>query len=520
MTKEIDPLSTPSLSYWTASVKPAGYQPLGDDIKVDVAIVGGGLVGTTAAYLLKRENLTVAVIEANQIGGGTSGHTTAKITSQHGLFYSKLMARFGLEKARQYAEANEGAITFLEEVIDWENIDCDFSRQPAYIYTQQEQYVKQIEDEVNAAAGLGLKAHYLEEIPLPFEVKAAQRFDNQAQFHPGKFLSALAAGIPGGGSHIFEQTRAVEFLEGTPFTVIAANGFKVIAEKVIIASHFPAYDGGGYYFTRIIPDRSYALAVTAQEKFPGGMYITAGSPTRSLRSTPYGDGDGELIIVVGEHHRTGHGPPTAEYHRNLAQFAEQTFTVTGIPFRWSAQDYTTLDEIPYVGRLSPKNDNVYVATGFRKWGITNGTAAAILLKDLIVHGESLWEPLYDPARFKIDDPSLEESVSRHLAEARQKAESGRPENISQETGALEPAPGKAVKAAGKEGAIGIYKDSEGRVHAKDITCTHMGCELTWNEAELSWDCPCHGSRFTYEGEVIEGPAFESLPAGSIEQATE
>ncbi len=265
-----------------------------------------------------------------------------------------------------------------------------------------------------------------------------------------------------------------------------------------------AYWQASYFF--FPEERSYALAATAQEKFPGGIYISAESPGRSLRSTPY-NGD-ELIIVAGEHHKTGQGPPTDSHYRNLAQFAEQTFTVTGMPFRRSTQDYTTLDEVPYVGRLTPKSANVYVATGFRKWGMTNSSAAAIVLKDLIVHGESPWETVYDPARFEAD-PMIKKFVTTNIDVAIHLV-AGELKSAPREA---ELAPGEAGVVAGEEGTVGLYKDQKDRVHAVDITCPHMGCELAWNAAELSWDCPCHGSRFTYEGDIIEGSALKSLRAG-------
>lgn len=493
----------PPQPYWIASTETTNYPALEEDLRIDVALVGGGLAGITAAYLLKQSNLTVAVIEADRIGRGTSGHTTAKVTSQHSLIYDKLIKNLGLEKARQYAEANEYAITFIEEMINKNKINCDFSRQSAYIYTREEQYVKQIEDEVRAATSLGIKAQFLEQTPLPFEVKAAERFDNQAQFHPRKYLLALAAKIPGGGSHIFERTRAVDFREGAPFTIITAEGHKVIAAKVIVASHFPAYGGGGYYYARMYPERAYAVAITANETFPDGVYISAEKPSRSLRSTPYNGS--ELIIVTGENHRTGQGPPTGVHYLNLAQFAEQNFTVTGMPFRWSAQDYTTLDQVPYAGHLDPGLPNVYVATGFRKWGMTNATASSILLRDLIVYGESPWKDVYDPARFK-PDPLLKHSAKTAAGPIKDAPEAAvKLGNIPREK---ELSPGEAVVV--EEGGTGLYKDDEGRVHEVELICTHMGCKPVWNEAERSWDCPCHGSRFTYEGDIIEGPALKSL----------
>ena len=502
MTGTIDFIAPPQ-SYWLASTVSTEHPALDRDITVDIAIIGGGLVGITAAYLLKQENLTVAVLEADRIGQGTTGRTTAKITSQHSLIYSKLIKDFGLEKARQYAEANEQAVTFIKNLVNSNQIDCDFSPQSAYVYTREDRYITMIEEEVSAAASLGIKAHYQEQSALPFEIKAAERFDNQGQFHPRKYLVALAKDIPGGGSHIFEKTRAVDFQEGRPFTITTDGGHRVTAENVVLASHFPAYDGDGYYFARIYPERAYALAVTAKDKFPGGIYIAAEPGGQSLRSAPYNGG--ELIIVVGGRHRTGQGPPMEEHYRNLASFAEQTFSVTGAPFRWSAQDYTSLDELPYVGRLSPTSTNVYVATGFRKWGITNGTAAALLLKDLIVHGESPWEAVYDPARFKAD-PLVRKAVATKAAPLGQ-TPATKLEALSQKA---EPAPGKALVAAGEGSNIGLYKDDNGTIHRVELVCTHMGCEPVWNGAELSWDCPCHGSRFTCEGEIIEGPALKSL----------
>ncbi|UNC91360.1 FAD-dependent oxidoreductase [Candidatus Contubernalis alkaliaceticus] len=493
----------PPQPYWMAQWKTTDYPVLDKDIKVDVAVVGGGIVGITAAYLLKQENLTVAVIEADKIVQGTTGHTTAKITSQHSLIYSKLIKHLGKEKAQQYADANEYAIAFIEGLINEKQIDCDFSRQDAYVYTHSEKYIKQIQSEVEAASSLGIKAYYEEELPLPFKIKAAERFDNQAQFHPRKYIAALARDIPGDGSYIFEQSRAVDFHEGNPCKVIIEGGQTVTAGKVIIASHFPAYGSSGYYFARMYPERSYVLGLTIKEKFPGGMYITAEDPGRSLRFTPYENG--QLVLMGGEHHKTGQGPNTDIHYKNLMKFAKETYEVTGIPYRWSTQDYTTLDDVPYVGNITSKSPDVYVATGFKKWGMTNGTVSAILLKDLIVKGESPWAPVYNPSRFE-GDPMIKNFASanfdvvKHLIGDKLKA-------VSKD---MDIKPGEAKIVVHDDEKVGIYKDEKNKIHAVNVTCTHMGCDLAWNTAELSWDCPCHGSRFTYEGDIIEGPALKTL----------
>ena len=493
----------PPQSYWLASTEETDYPALNSDININVAIVGGGMVGILTAKLLKEAGLDVAVIEADRIIQGTTGHTTAKITSQHGLIYNKIKTQMGKEKATQYADANETAIHMIAGIVKEKNIDCDFSWQSAYVYTQSDKYVKNIVDEAKTAASLGIKSTYLDEIPLPFPVKAAVRFDHQAQFHPRKLLLALAREIPGGGCHIFEQTEAVD-IEGTgPYSVVTKKGNRVNAPIVIIASHFPFYDKRGFYFARIYPEKSYALTITAKEKFPGGMYINAEQPTRSLRSQSYENG--ELIIVAGEHHKTGQGESTSHHYERLWNFANQIFTVENSPYHWSTQDCMTMDGIPYVGPLTNFKDNLYVATGFGKWGMTNSAVSAMLLKDLIIKGDSTWAPVYTPTRLTLS-ASAKNFVIENLNVAG-KLIGGKLEWLQNDV-SIKPGEGKIVNVNGHR--TGAYRDEKGELHLVDTTCTHMGCEVEWNSAERSWDCPCHGSRFSVDGTVIEGPALKSL----------
>ena len=499
----INELLHTSSSYWIASTKVTDYPILNDDIDVDIAIIGGGMVGITCGLLLKREGYKVAIIEADRIIQGTTGHTTAKITSQHDLIYSKIKKQMGEEKSQQYADANESAINMIEQLIKEKNINCDFERLPAYVYTQSDEYVQKIVDEAETAASLGIKASYLNEIPLPFPVKAALRFDNQAQFHPRKYLLALAQEIPGGGSHIFEQTRAIDIQEGDTCTVITNRKNKVTASKVIIASHFPFYDKQGLYFTRIYPEMSYVLGVKIKEQFPKGMFINAENPGRSLRSQKFESG--ELILVGGDHHKTGQGGDTLKHYENLKNFAENTFEVQDILYRWSTHDCMTLDGVPYVGHLTSNTPNIYVATGFGKWGMTNSTVSAIIIKDLIVKGESPWEPVYDPSRFT---PGA--SISNFVVENANVAKmfiTGKLQSFPDDT-EINNGEAKVIEVEGQR--VGAYRDEKGILHIVDTTCTHLGCELQWNNAENSWDCPCHGSRFTYEGDIIKGPTVKPL----------
>ncbi len=498
---------TPPESYWIASTPETHYPKLDRDIQTDVAIIGGGIAGITTAYLLSVEGVKTVVLEADRILMGTTGHTTAKITSQHELIYDKIQTHVGKELARQYADANEAAIRLIEKIADEKSIDCDFSHQEAYVYTQQDHNIEKIQDEVKAANQLGIEADYLEEIPLRIPVKAAIRFHNQAQFHPRKYLLPLAQEITEKGNAIYEKTRVIDIEKNGTYILTTGQGKNVRAGKVILASHYPFLNKPGAYFTRIYVERSYIVAIKAKEEYPGGMYINAEDPVRSFRRME--TDDTELILVGGGRHKAGQGEAdTNAYYRSLIQYAEHQFHVEQIPYRWSAQDCMTLDGIPYTGHFTSDTPNLYVATGFGKWGMTNATASAMILRDLIVHGTSPWKDVYSPSR-----KDFVGSAGKFIVENF---------NVAEKLieGKLSPVPkdvdihigeGKVIQIDGHR--AGAFKDEDGRFHVVDTTCTHMGCELNWNAAERSWDCPCHGSRFDIDGKVIEGPAIRELNSG-------
>lgn len=497
-----DNIKNKSQSYWLSSTPTTNYLTLDKDIDVDIVIVGGGLAGISCAYLLQKEGYKITVLEADRICQGATAHTTAKITSQHGLIYSKIKTQLGKEMAKQYAEANETAISEIKKIIDEHQIDCDYISQPAFVYTEQEKYIKQIEEETKTAQELGIKASYVEEIPFPIPIYAAVRFDNQAQFHPRKYVLSLA-NIIQNNVHIFENTRAVNIEEDDRYVIITEQGKKVRAEKVIIASQYPFYNKKGMYFSRLYPKRSYIVGFYAKEKYPGGMYINSEDPTRSLRSQQ--TNKGELVLVVGSNHTTGQKEDTEKRYEELINFAKDIFTVEDIPYRWSTQDYDTPDGIPYIGHFTSDTPNMYVATGFQKWGMTNSMVAAMIIRDMIVEGKSKWQDIYNPSRKNII-PSAKNFIIENLKVAENLLEgklSPLPDDID-----VKPTEAKVAKIKGER--IGIYRDEEGEYHLVNTTCPHMGCELNWNPAEKSWDCPCHGSRFTYKGEIIEGPAVKPL----------
>jgi glycine/D-amino acid oxidase-like deaminating enzyme/nitrite reductase/ring-hydroxylating ferredoxin subunit len=489
--------------YWRETPL-SSYEALNENTEADVAIVGGGITGVTAAYLLAKQGLKVVILEAGNILNGTTGHTTAKLTAQHGVIYDELISHFGEEKTKLYYQANAEAITFVKDLVEEKKIDCDFSMEDAYIYAVSDQAAGKVQKEYEAYQKLGIDSSFSERIPFNIDIKGAAVMKGQAQFHPLKFLKALLEDFTAAGGKVYENTTAVDIEEGQPAAVKTRNGHTVTAKHVIVASHFPFYDAKGFYFARMEPERSYIVAVKTREEYPGGMYYSADQPTRSLRYTPV---NGEkLVLISGDSHKTGHESDTLKHYEALEEFAEEVMGIEEYPYRWSAQDLITLDKIPYVGPITENASNIYVATGYRKWGMTNGIAAAHLLNDFIAKKESPYKEVFTPSRFKAD-PSIKKFIKYNTDVAGQLIK-GKLEYIPAELDDLEPDHGAPVIVNGKR--AGAYRDKEGALHIVDTTCTHMGCECEWNNGERTWDCPCHGSRFSYTGEVVEGPAETPL----------
>lgn len=495
----------PPLSYWVDSTASSKYPALDKNIQVDVAVVGGGMAGILTSHLLNIPGMRIAVLEADRILQGTTGHTTAKITSQHGIIYQKVQNQMGREFAAQYADANEAAIRLIEQMVRDNDISCDYMKQCAYNYTLEESNCNKLKEEAEIAAALGIKASYLETLPLPFPVRAALCFENQAQFHPLKFMRFIAEKAAREGVQIYEQSRvvALEEKEDQCYTLTTAQGYKIMADKVVIASHYPFWNKASFYFTRLHTDRSYVVAVQAKEKYPQGMYICEEEPVRSLRSQKIGQK--ELILIGGEHHKTGQGDDARIHYQKLIDFARETYTIEAVSYRWSAQDCMTLDGIPYIGCFSSRTPNLYIATGFGKWGMTNSAASAMILRDLILEGKSRWQEVYDPSRHTIA-ASTKNFVVENLNVAG-KIIGGKIFSGSEDAD-VKPGEARIMEQDGQR--VGIYRDRQGFLHKVDTTCQHMGCELSWNAAEETWDCPCHGSRFSVDGEIIEGPAVQPL----------
>jgi glycine/D-amino acid oxidase-like deaminating enzyme/nitrite reductase/ring-hydroxylating ferredoxin subunit len=489
-------------SLWVATGPTSAFPRLDRDIGAQVLVIGAGITGLTTALLLQREGFEVVVIDKHKVGTGVSGYTTAKLSSLHQLVYDEFVSRFGDDLARAYAEANEAGIAQIAAVTEALGIDCGFRRRANYTYAASQDDVPGVEAELQAAKAAGLRASWADDVPLPFPTHGAVRVTDQAEFHPVEFLAGVAAALEREGARIYEDTRATSLRDGKPCRVETTGG-SITADHVVVATHFPFPDRA-LFFARVHAERSYCVAAPVAEP-PEGMFISASSPTRSIRTHP--DADGELLIVGGEGHKVGQGGLTTPRYEALEEFAREHFDVGEVAYRWSTQDNYSADGAPLIGRLTPRSRRAYTATGFRKWGLAMGAAAGEMLTDAIVGRENRWAGFFDPGRLPplaaaVDLAKENANVGFHFFAdrlTRRSADSAKE---------LEPGEGKVASRQGRQ--VAISRDDDGTLRAVSARCTHLGCIVAWNDAERSWDCPCHASRFAPDGSVLQGPAVNPL----------
>ncbi|MBQ9979554.1 MAG: FAD-dependent oxidoreductase [Oscillospiraceae bacterium] len=427
-------------SVWTDTSLPS-FQPLEHDAKTDVLIVGGGLAGLLCAFMLEKAGVDYMLIEAERICRGVTGNTTAKITSQHGLIYDKLIREFGEDTARMYWQANETALNRYRQLC--RDIPCDFETKNAYVYSTGN--TERIERELAAAERLGIDAQYAADLPLPFRTAGAIKFENQAQFNPLKFAAGIA-----GGLNIHEQTTARAF-HGCN---VETDRGKINASRIIMATHFPIINKHGGYFLKMYQHRSYVLALeNAQEV--DGMYLDQWETGLSFRNYK------GFLLLGGGSHRTGkQGGNWTE----LEAFAKKYYPKAVESCRWATQDCMSMDGIAYIGRYGRGTPDLYVATGFNKWGITSSMVAAMILCDMIQDKKNPFSRVFSPSR----------SIMR-------------PQLIAN-----------------------VFETTANQLAISKPRCPHLGCALKWNRSERSWDCPCHGSRFTEKGKLLDNPATGDL----------
>ena len=428
-------------SIWQEYCHLPEFPQLKKDVKTDVLIIGGGIAGILTAYHLHRAGVKYILVEKGLICGCTTQNTTAKITYQHGLIYHKISESNSTEAAKMYLKANKSAFEKYAEMC--KTIDCDFEIKDNFVYSTNNRKV--LENEVNTLEKIGFKAELCENIPLPFDTVGAVKFKNQAQFNPLKFISAIAKGL-----NIYEFTFVKEMVGNTAITECA----KIHANKVIVATHFPFINKHGSYFLKLYQHRSYVIALEKAQNVEG-MYVDENRSGLSFRNY------GNFLLLGGGSHRTGkNGGNWSE----LRQFANRNYPDSKEKFCWATQDCMSLDGIPYIGQYSKNTPNLYVASGFNKWGMTGAMVSAMILSDMVMGRRNNFAEVFNPSR-SILKPQL---------------------------------------------FINAVEATKNLLTISEKRCPHLGCALKWNNAEHSWDCPCHGSRFTKYGKLIDNPANGDL----------
>lgn len=498
-------------SFWIASTKDSQkYEKLQEDKTTEICIIGGGLVGLTSAYLLTKKGFKVTILEKNNICTHASGNTTAKITSQHGLFYQYLVNSYSKDYAKKYLEANQMALLEIKEIIKQENISCDLEEQDSYVFTEDLNEVEKIKGEVEALNEIGFDAEYVTETPLPIPVKAAVKFKKQAQFHPRKYAIGLAEAIIKNNGEIYENTKVYDIEKKGDEYLVKTDEYNVKCKYVILASHYPIINFPGFYFMKMYQSTSYIIAVDTHEELFDGMYITSKQPTLSLRTVPYQDK--RILLVAGSDHKTGAKIDLKNSYIELENRIKEIYPKAEILYRWNTEDCISLDKIPYIGEFSEMMPNVFVATGFKKWGMTTSKVAANIILDKIVGNTNDYEEVFTSTRLRPvknykELTNIVKEVTYSLVLNKF--------NIPDDTiNAIEKEDGKIIEIDGKK--VGIYKDKEGKLFAIKPVCSHLGCELSFNNLDKTWDCPCHGSRFDYTGKSIYDPSIKDLEQIPIE----
>jgi len=428
-------------SVWEESVDIKSFDKLKGDKKTDVLIIGGGLAGVLCAYMLKQQGVDYILVESQSICNGITKNTTAKITAQHGLIYNKIVSKYGVEKAKQYLDINLKAIDKYREIC--KGIECHFENKDNYVYSVNDR--KKIEKEMKSLEKIGYRADFVSKLCLPFGVAGAVRFNNQAQFNVLEFVQAISKDL-----NIYEKTTVKELVGTTAFT----NYGKITAEKIIVATHFPFINKHGSYFLKMYQHRSYVIGIEDAVDV-NGMYVDEDLKGLSFRNY------GNLLLVGGGSHRTG---KQGGNWQELRGFVSNYYPNAVEKYHWATQDCMTLDDIPYIGEYSGRTQNMYVATGFNKWGMTSSMVSAMILCDMVQGKRNPYSEVFSPSR-SILHPQL------------------------------------AVNAF--EATINLLTPTTRR-------CAHLGCALKWNPSEHTWDCPCHGSRFNENGRLIDNPATKNI----------
>lgn len=477
------------------------YNMLNKDITTDVCIIGGGITGITTGYYLNKNNIDFVLLEKDTICNNTTKYSTAKITSQHNLIYSDIAKKYGTNYAKLYLDANNEAINNIQNIIQTENIFCDFKIQDSYVFTQNTSYIKNINDEYKILAKIGFKdVELLNRVTIPLNTQYAIKFKNQAQFNPKKYTIGLSNIIK---DKIYENCHVNKIEKfNDKYKVYTQNNI-IMCNKVVLTTHFPIKDIPGFYFVKMYQEASYVIAVDIKDNNFDGMYINVENPTISLRSLKYKNHN--ILLVGGNNNKTGDIINENKFDF-LEKIALHMYPDSNVIKRWDTQDCITLDKIPYIRKFSTLYPNMYLATGFNKWGMTTSNVAANIIVDNIMNKVNKYEDVFNSTRlhpiknikelyFNITQTIQSEFINKL------KIKKCDIDSIPINTG-------KIIKVNNTN--IGIYKDEKGKIYKVNPYCSHLKCLLTFNSLDKTWDCPCHGSRFDIHGNLFNGPANKNI----------
>lgn len=481
----------------------------------DVIVVGGGITGVTTALLLQKHSKKCLLAEAHTIGFGTTGGTTAHLNTMLDNPYDVIARDFGVENARLVARATRAALDLVKNHVEEYGIDCGFEELPGYVYAQDEKQEADLADMLEGVQEAGVQVAYSDTIPVPVSFGKAVRFERQAQFHPTKYVYALAKAFEAAGGVISQHCRITAVTDHDGVLEATGPDGSFNARQLVYATHIPP--GVNVMHLRNAPYRSYVLAATLKDNaYPDGLAYDMHDPYHYYRTQEI-DGQ-KYLIVGGEDHKTAHGENTEACFRNLESYVRQHFEVENVSFRWSSQYFEPVDGLAYIGHLPGSPGNVFVATGFGGNGMTYSHVAAIVLLGLLTTGNSPYKDLFSPGRIK--------PVAGFANFVKEQADVvsefvGKWFSQSKIDSLAELAHGEAKVVVYEGKSMALYKDETGRLHAVSPTCPHAKCSVGWNSAEKSWDCPCHGSRFAPDGTLLTGPArtdLEKIDLRELEEA--
>ena len=480
----------------------------------DVVIVGGGITGITTGYLLQKAGRSVMIAEAHNIGFGTTGGTTAHLNTMLDTQYNRIIKNFNSDTASLVAKASRQALDLIKKNVEEYKIDCGYKEVPGYIYAQDEDQSKELEDIFEASQKVGIDISASNSIPVKIPFEKAVEFSGQAQFHPARYIYALAKEFEKAGGIISENCRITAVEENEVLEISSCQG-TIKAKYLVYATHIPP--GVNLLHFRCAPYRSYAMALKLKNEndYPAALAYDMHDPYHYFRTQEV-DGN-KYLIAGGEDHKTAHDDNTEARFTCLEAYVKQFYDIEKVAFKWSSQFFEPVDGLPYIGHLPGHANNMFVATGYGGNGMTYSHVAAIMLTDLITAGKTEFEHVFNPNRIK---PVA--GFSNFVKEAADVVSHLIGDAISKDkiSSLAELAPGEARVVKYEGHALALYKDENGQLHAVNPACTHIKCTVGWNAAEKSWDCPCHGSRFSYDGIVLTAPARKDLEVIKVEELVE